>query len=990
MNDMSRKKKYRRYEICQVEPVTTPDGKTEYKPIPGTDEVLDAKASENKRRREKRKIWAKENADKVQTSRAKWNAKNPDKRKAVNVAAEKNRTDRNYHKPYVAIDAEGMNIKGHDIEVSRHKFRRKKTKSGDDPKDIYVEHRTILWGAQGWERTHSSTRLDEIASHCLNGGKGGRPLTAPQIMRWLSEQGIATPPPRLDKDDEPWTPGAIMSWLRTQGAETEAHWLGTDKTPLHTDDILEWLTSLPAKFGPEIKDENGRSKYPKGVNFIAYAFNYDVTQLFKDMDYRTVWEIVRKRSFRRKTKLRLTTPIYYKGYAISYLKSKFLDVWKLRDPGNPRRIKLDKNGDPIPMLDANGNPIYHLAHGEWRLKLQTELDAVAHIRIEDAYGFYQESFVKATESLIKPGYQSRKEWDAIERNKRERDLFGEDDKPFAGIQEYCHSELVALSQLLTVLRDGFDNMDITLRGWSGPGKAAGALVGKHELKKNHYSLDIATTNITPQQKQAHHAFYGGRIELVKQGYDANRMLWVYDIVSAYPSACLELPSMRDGTWRQHSHETVTDPLATASTANILSMFRVKWHMPREDKRKRIVPFFPFPYRTRKRGAILFPNAGHAWIMRDEIISACEWCARFFPGRPLADLFTIKEWNEFIPGNDERPYAFIVRLFEMRLAAKDAERATGIYDIVEKTIKLTLNSLYGKTCQSVGGDDGKAPACVCPYYAAAITANCRSRLLRAALIDPHAIVSFMTDGLVSTRELVGLPRVKVKDKERVALGDWEMETKTGGFFFQSGLYSLENGALKPKSKLRGVNPQRFVLKKSVHDFYTQDMLGAWRKPSTDADTFALPYTIRIYVTAGAAVASRETFKRIGRWASVQRKYDIHHPGVKRCFDGVSEAAYLSARPAGAELDFKVVEKLAKQWDADPRKIAECLIAGEALRCRFLIPTTPATNLTPDRLSAPAEPEWLDEDADVDLIEDGDVSKLQSEEYLDTSEIMQGMG
>jgi hypothetical protein len=52
-------------------------------------------------------------------------------------------------------------------------------------------------------------------------------------------------------------------------------------------------------------------------------------------------------------------------------------------------------------------------------------------------------------------------------------------------------------------------------------------------------------------------------------------------------------------------------------------------------------------------------------------------------------------------------------------------------------------------------------------------------------DPHAIVSFMTDGIVSMRELKHMPRVKGKG-EKLNLGDWEMQRYNGGFFFMSGL------------------------------------------------------------------------------------------------------------------------------------------------------------------------------------------------------------
>ena len=202
-------------------------------------------------------------------------------------------------------------------------------------------------------------------------------------------------------------------------------------------------------------------------------------------------------------------------------------------------------------------------------------------------------------------------------------------------------------------------------------------------------------------------------------------LWLYDVVSAYPNALISLPSMRDGRWRAHDVVDRGQIEQEAIKANILSMFRVKWKSPTWSKKdNRGVPWFPFPYRTRRK-SILFPNEGHAWIMRDELISAFKWARRF----DCADCITAEEWNEFIPGNDEKPYAFVQELYEMRRVAKTKKE----YDIVEKAIKLTLNSLYGKTVQSVGGDEDNAPSCACPYYGAAITANCRSRLVEAAIL-----------------------------------------------------------------------------------------------------------------------------------------------------------------------------------------------------------------------------------------------------------------
>jgi hypothetical protein len=243
--------------------------------------------------------------------------------------------------------------------------------------------------------------------------------------------------------------------------------------------------------------------------------------------------------------------------------------------------------------------------------------------------------------------------------------------------------------------------------------------------------------------------------------------------------------MRDGTWNAHGVLALAEMASTVAAPNILSMFRVKWSFPLHDaKTGRRILWYPLPYR-RKSKAILFPAQGHAWIMRDELFAVLKWIERF------GGNIEVEEWNEFIPGNDERPYAFVEELYIMRRQAKSRKE----YDILELAIKLCINSLYGKTQQRVGGSEYEPPSCGCPYYGSAITANCRARLCEAALIDPFAVVCFITDGIVATRELKGLERAKevfegdTPEGAQINLGDWEYEQMAGGFFLQSGVYHL---------------------------------------------------------------------------------------------------------------------------------------------------------------------------------------------------------
>jgi hypothetical protein len=69
----------------------------------------------------------------------------------------------------------------------------------------------------------------------------------------------------------------------------------------------------------------------------------------------------------------------------------------------------------------------------------------------------------------------------------------------------------------------------------------------------------------------------------------------------------------------------------------------------------------------------------------------------------------------------------------------------------QVIMLGINSVYGKFAQRVG-KRGEPPAYGSLWYAAAITAGTRRKLLQAALSDPSAIIAFATDAVFSTRAL----------------------------------------------------------------------------------------------------------------------------------------------------------------------------------------------------------------------------------------------
>jgi hypothetical protein len=708
--------------------------------------------------------------------------------------------------------------------------------------------------------------------------------------------------------------GRPPSWLIA--AETS----GLDKLPLDAVQILDSLLSLPDQFGPAV--------------FVMFSFGYDITQILKHLPHEKAWQIEKRETYsdRKDQRRRIAhSPVLWKGYAINYVKGKSLDVWRLADPEKPYRGK----------------------------KLHTS----AHVRIYDVFGFFQSSFSAVVKSMVGCGRATKEESDFIAEMKEKRDQFGNDE--IEQIKAYTTLELRLLARMMGDLRSGFEDMGLHLRHWHGAGAAASALNESQKLKK-HYGGNIAAANLSSQQTAAHHAYYGGRIELLKQGYIENRALHVLDVASAYPAAMVDFPTLAGGEWTskpgtEFRKGSLSELRAAVEVASCLSMFKIRFQFPiyeryHADARKAVfIPFYPLPYRN-ERGGILFPANGYGWYTRDDVLAAIAWLERFVPDFPRSTIkqhrvtaFEIEEAWIFRPGHEgpdnERPFDFVRDRFVERRQIKEAADRTGRYDIREKAIKLSLNSIYGKLAQSVGGD-GEAPSNANPYYAAATTAYCRRRLIEAALLDPHAIVFFATDGIVSTRPLSGLARVR-KQGDVVNLGDWEYCDADSGLFVMPGVYTYgkivrdQHGArtIKPVTKIRGGDARKYGAKIKANQWLIENVLAAWRTPFDPHKPEQFPRIVapyQKYITAGNALASRHRWKLAGRWTARPgdpnagtREINVHSVGNKRELipDEVCWPDYVSVP------------------------------GREARRCNGLIQTIPALN-NDATLSRPRIPEWLD--------------------------------
>ena len=104
----------------------------------------------------------------------------------------------------------------------------------------------------------------------------------------------------------------------------------------------------------------------------------------------------------------------------------------------------------------------------------------------------------------------------------------------------------------------------------------------------------------------------------------------------------------------------------------------------------------------------------------------------------------------------------------------------------------------------------------------------------AITDPELLVGFMTDGIVTTRPLTRLKRVKEKaiKEEKKELGDWEHETFTGMMSLQSGYYTdnIETKMRRTrKAFVRGAGTHE-----ELHELLIQKVLPEWQKPRKPED------------------------------------------------------------------------------------------------------------------------------------------------------------
>lgn len=497
-------------------------------------------------------------------------------------------------------------------------------------------------------------------------------------------------------------------------------------------------------------------------------------------------------------------------YRIEYRPRKSLTIWRFRHGADKYREHVRRDG-----------------RREWKL------DPEARVVLWDVWGFFQGSFLNALDNWL----PNDPDYAFVKRMKAGRSTFQRSDMP--EIRHYTSIELRCLVTMMERVREAIRTLGLTISRWDGGGAIAGAMFKKHDVKQHMAKSpdDVFTA--------ARHAYAGGHIEAFKMGFHKGKV-YHYDVNSAYPHQFRKLPSLLHGRWETGSG---------AIPSSDFTLIRVEFHfLPGR-------AFYPLFHR-RPDGTILYPDRGSGWYWRSE----------YEAGKRYADslgayTFNAVEWHTFVIDavrTNHRPFSWIEDMYEQRKQLVAESKVSGIPNGAEKTIKLGLNSCYGKTAQQVGARYNKGeltpPAYFQLEWAGYVTAGCRAQLMLAAMQNPEAIISFATDALFSTSPLdLHCPSEK-------QLGAWEASEHDGITIIMPGVYWLHDGD-DIKHYSRGFDKETMSDPQLVHKAWSEGRLE-------------INVTQTRMITLGVAHMSENFWKLRGIFVSAPRALKVSGENSKR--------------------------------------------------------------------------------------------------------------
>jgi hypothetical protein len=466
-------------------------------------------------------------------------------------------------------------------------------------------------------------------------------------------------------------------------------------------------------------------------------------------------------------------------------------------------------------------PVYHNGFAmDW---LPRKYFSINGRMIYDTWSFFGKSLL---ETLKLWDVCTAEEMDIITAGKERRPGEAHDRKLET---EYCTLENKALCRVMTKIRDLCRKLGYPLTSYYGAGSVANAVLKKHSVDSHAGVLPESVRNA------AQTAFFGGRFETASLGEFND--VYYYDIVSAYPTTIRNLPCLACGEWTKRRKYDPTQEVA---------LWHVAWGFgPMHGEDDVLHTWGPLPWRS-DHGLICYPAQGEGWYHASEVSAALE----MYP----SNIAVLDGWS-YETACDHRPFAFVDDLFKERAKYKSMSAEDPKYSAnngaEQLVLKLGLNSLYGKTAQSIGN-----PKYANPVWAGMVTAGTRATLLGAIAQAPEEVLSTATDS-ISSRVPLNLPIGK-------ELGQWEHEAYGYVFIAGDGMsYSPDHDGRRTRT--RGIGAKDIVWDRLLDAWRTDHLFGSARFKITRFEGLAV-------------MVARGKPDQAGRWHPTSKK--LRFGGAKR--------------------------------------------------------------------------------------------------------------
>lgn len=359
--------------------------------------------------------------------------------------------------------------------------------------------------------------------------------------------------------------------------------------------------------------------------------------------------------------------------------------------------------------------------------------------LHDVFGFFRTSLSNAVATWLKAIYTPNE--DAIIRATQETHV---------------------VSKLATKLNDELELCGIKLQRFHGTGAISSWILrtGKAKSKNketNQYHSYRYRRQLSPDlYKAMMQSFYAGRAEQFKIG-TFSQGVYVYDINSAYAYAITKLPKLlkKPQLTRDYNHEPFSVWQCEYDFSKLKNYFGL------------------LPNREKTSSQITYKEKGRGYFWQPEV----NYILQHYPE-------CINVGQGYFVEYERAPFTEVVeKIYELRRALQTINHP------LEKILKLSLASIYGKFCQAQGKGFFYNR-----FYAGWITSATRRQLLEATRGHESKVICFLTDAIHTSAPLP-VPCSK-------ELGEYKESKYVRGEYIDNGIYRLTSANGEVKEATRG--------------------------------------------------------------------------------------------------------------------------------------------------------------------------------------------